>query len=78
MTSAGNPNSWTVSSQRETMEQDPTSNVVTAGWRIYFTTGAGQTGSVFVPNAIYQNVDMVKQMIADQVKTVTAVSNLSG
>lgn len=78
MTSAANPASWTVVSQRETMEQDPASGTITAGWRIYFQTGAGQSGSVFVPNAIYQNVDTVKQMIADQVKTVTAVGNLNG
>jgi hypothetical protein len=75
MTSA--QNGWRVTSQTETTEQDGTGQIKT-GYRIYFTTTGGQTGSVFVPMAQYTNVDVVRQLLSDQVGAVTTIANLSG
>lgn len=77
MAATGASPSWTVTSQRETMEQDPASGAIGQGWRVYFTLLDGQTGSVFVPNAIYHNTDAVKDLISKQATAVMAVRGLS-
>jgi hypothetical protein len=68
---------WRVTSQLETTEQDATGRL-TNGFRVYFTTGTSQNGSVFVPMSVYSNADAVKSLIADQVAAVNAVANLTG
>lgn len=68
---------WTVSSQRQSTEPDASGNL-TPGYNISFTTKAGQSGSIFVPMAIYGNLDTVKQMISDHAAQVDAVKNLTG
>jgi hypothetical protein len=68
---------WTVTSQTETMDLDQTGNAV-PGWKISFMTASGQSGSVFVPNTVYSNVDVVKKMISDRVATITAIAGLTG
>jgi predicted aconitase with swiveling domain len=68
---------WRVTSQIETTEADATGRL-TAGYRVYFTTGDGQSGSVFVPMALYTNATAVKSLIADQAAAVVTVAGLTG
>jgi hypothetical protein len=68
---------WKVSSQIEATEPDQAGQLV-SGYRVYFTTGGGQAGSVFVPMAVYTNVDAVKELISNQVTAVHAIANLNG
>lgn len=68
---------WTVTSQQEAMEQNP-SGQISRGVRIFFTTTSGHNGSVFVPAAQYANLDLVRSMLADAAAQMVAVGNLSG
>lgn len=68
--------SWQVTSTTETQEVDSAGSVV-RGARVHFTTGTGQSASVFIPQA-QLNVDNVRAAIAakaallDQVGTLTS------
>lgn len=68
---------WTVTDQREGMEQAQGGQIV-RGMRIYFTTTAGHGSSIFVPAALYANVDYVRSQLADAAAAVSTVGQLSG
>lgn len=67
---------WRVTSQQETREQDVTGNYAD-GWRIYFTTGAGHNGSVFVPVQLYQPA-RIADLIGQAAANIDAIGNLTG
>lgn len=55
-----NPNdvvTWTVTGQNEQTQIDPGGNPV-KGVTVFYTTGAGHTGSVFVPYAQYTQANV--------------------
>ena len=68
--------SWTVTGQTERDQVVPGSAPV-KGQQIFFTTGLGQSGSVFVPYAQYGNLDYVRQTIAAQAAQLDAVKSLN-
>lgn len=70
------PGGWTVTNQTEVTKPDPSGNF-TAGVQVYFTTALGQSGSVFVPDSVYPNVDQVRAMIAARAAIVDQVRQLS-
>ena len=63
-------------SQQETQELDARGNVI-RGFRVLFTTGKGQKGSVFVPLAQYNPVN-VRAAVASHANQLDAVAGLSG
>lgn len=68
---------WSVVSQVETVEQGVNSQIV-RGVRITYKTSLGNSGSVFVPDSVYGNLDTVRQMLADAVKTSTTIQAMQG
>lgn len=69
------PSTWNVTAQQETSQVGPDGQV-RRGVRVSFTTGLGQQGSVFVPDAEYR-VDMVRGYVADQAAKIDAIAQLS-
>lgn len=67
---------WTVTSQLEGTGQDANGRYV-EGFKVSFTTASGLSGSVFVPNAIY-NKESVRQQIAQRVAQMLDVHSLNG
>lgn len=67
--------SWSVTGQMETTQLDSTGQA-TAGVRVFFRTGLGNTGSVFVPRSSY-SPDNVRGMIADAAAAADAIGQLS-
>lgn len=67
---------WTVTSQQETVDRGPDGQIVN-GYRVYFTTPSGVTGSIFVPRPRY-NVANVKALLAAHVAELEAVSGSTG
>jgi len=66
---------WTVVGQ--TAKTMPNSQgVLVPGIQIAFTTGSGQPGTVWVPEADY-NVDTVRALILQRVKTIDAIQGLT-
>lgn len=68
---------FTVTDQREGMEQGPSNNII-RGVRISFSTTAGHQGSVFVPAALYSNLDYVRQQLSDAAAQMIAVAGITG
>ena len=66
---------WRVTSQQETTETTPGVGF-SRGFRVFFTTDAGNSGSVFVPLAQY-TADKVKALIAAAATTMDTVSSLT-
>lgn len=67
---------WTVTGQTETDDLSAGGQFV-SGVRVYFRTGNGVDGSVFLSHGMY-TVDNVRAAIAAKVAQLDAVSNLSG
>lgn len=67
---------WTVGSQTETYEPGPNGQI-TRGVRVYFTLPSGVGGSVFIPEAQYNPVN-VRAAIAAKASMIADVSNLTG
>lgn len=67
---------WNVTSQQEVLERDPSGNVV-RGYRVFFQTGKGGSGSVFVPLAMY-NPPNVRAAVAAMATQVDSVQGMSG
>ena len=66
---------WTVTSQSESTEIQP-SGQAARGYRIYFQTGTGQQGSIFVPQDRYLP-DNVRALLAAAAANADAIGNLS-
>ena len=69
------PASWQVTAQSETTQLDSAGQAV-QGVRVFFRTGAGNTGSIFVPRASYAP-DNVRGLIADAAAAADAVGRLT-
>lgn len=67
---------WHDVTQQETTELDAKGQP-TRGYRVYFTTNAGHSGSVFVAAGLY-SVPNVRAAIAAQAATLDGVGQLSG
>ena len=67
---------WTVTGQSEQSIINDAGRAVN-GVQVSFTTPAGDTGTVFVPNAAY-SVDNVRAAIAAKVATMLAITALNG
>jgi hypothetical protein len=67
--------SWQVTGQTEYTQVGATGPPV-AGVKVYFTTGQGHSGSVFLPAASY-NVANVRAAVAAQAEQMDAVGSLS-
>ena len=48
------------------------------GKSVGFSTSVGYTGTVFVPDAVFADANVVKRMIEDQVKLVAAAMAVTG
>lgn len=71
---AGN-GSWSVTSQAEYTQIQPDGTPV-RGYKVYYRTGNGQTGSVFVPPESY-NPESVRAMIQAAAANTDAIGALS-
>lgn len=67
---------WRVTGQVE-QSQVNASGQLSPGVRVSFTTGAGHSGSIWVPNTAY-SVETVRTMIANQAGILDAVGSLTG
>lgn len=69
---------WSVTRQAaDQVNIEPNGDPVT-GVRIFFTTGAGNQGSVFITDAAYHNTNAVKAAIQAQANQMDTVSALHG
>lgn len=75
-TAAPLPTTWTVTGQVAKFAADPTGKPVN-GVEISFTTTAGNSGTVFIPNTSF-NVANAQAAIAARAAILDAVSNLTG
>lgn len=66
---------WKVTLQQEATDTAANGQFV-PGYRIYFTTGAGHSGSVFVPRAQY-TVEAVKTIIRTHADQLDQIGGLS-
>lgn len=66
---------WTVTGQIETTQIGPTGNLQ-KGVQVTFTTGAGASGSVFVPHERF-NASTVRDAIRQRAAILDTVANLS-
>lgn len=67
---------WRVTSQQETTETTPGVGF-TRGYRVAFTTGEGNSGSVFVPMDRYtpDNVRLLVASVADRIDSVGSLTS---
>jgi hypothetical protein len=66
---------WTITGQTQGSVVNDSGQVV-QGVNVFFRTGNGTSGSVFVPQNLY-SVDNVRTMIAQQAATIDAIDNLT-
>ena len=66
---------WTVTSQTEQTQISAGGQPV-RGVVVYFQTGQGHSGSVFIPYAQY-NADYVRQQVASAAQQMDAIGSLS-
>lgn len=66
---------WTITAQVEGSQVIPPGRVIN-GTTVYFSTGNGDSGSVFVPNDKY-SVETVTAMVAARAAQLDAIANLS-
>jgi len=66
---------WTITGQIEGTRISPQGRVEN-GTTVYFTTGNGDAGSVFVPLAQY-DVDTVRTLVAARAGQLDAIANMS-
>jgi hypothetical protein len=74
-TSAGNPNTWTVTGAVQTTAQ-ASNGQYAKGWEVTYQLGSGHVGSVFLPGADL-NPDAVKAAVAAAATKLASVINLS-
>lgn len=67
---------WSVNRQAADQIDLATSGDPVSGVRIFFTTGLGQTGSVFVPDTQYHNTGVVKEAIQLQADQMDRIAQL--
>ena len=67
--------SWKVTGQNQVTEIQPGAGPV-QGVRVYYSTGTGQSGSVFVPAAKY-NPEGVAAAVAEAAATMDAIGSLT-
>lgn len=68
---------WQVNAQTEQLQVLPNGQVGEVVV-ISFTTALGHAGTVTIPKAQYQNLDLVRQTIGAQAAHVDAVAQLTG
>lgn len=70
--------SWQVTGQQNETQFD-TSGGSTTGKLVSFSIlPSGYTGSLFIPDVIYQNTQAVKEMLQSEVDQIMAVHQLTG
>lgn len=69
------PVAWQVTSQGESTEIQPNGQAV-RGYRVYFTTGGGQSGSVWIPESSY-TAERVRALVAQAAANAEAIGSLS-
>lgn len=74
-TPMGGNSGWTVTSQQEATDTADNGQFV-PGYRIYFRTNAGHSGSVFVPRTQY-TVEAVRTIIATHADQLDQIGSLS-
>ena len=77
MTSSMGDVTWRVGSQQETLEPAPNGQIV-RGVRVTFLTSNGGTGSVFIPEMQYGNIETVNAMLSEAAANFIAVHALHG
>lgn len=75
MNQQAGPVSWTVTSQGESTEIQSNGQAV-RGYRVYFTTGTGQSGSVWIPESSY-TPERAKLLVGAAAANADAIGNLS-
>lgn len=68
--------SWSVSRQAADQVNITGSGDPVTGVRIFFTTGEGNSGSVFVPDTVYHNTKAVREAIAVMADQMDAIGAL--
>lgn len=58
--------------------QFPAGEQPVTGKLVAFSTSAGYSGSVFVPDAVFSDKAAITRMIEDQVRLVAAAQSISG
>lgn len=71
-----NQQGWRITLQASDQYQTNAANVTQVGVQVYFITGDGNEGSVFVPNQQY-NVATVRKMVEAAATLVDEVGRLS-
>jgi hypothetical protein len=71
-----NQYTWQVTSQLTDQQTINGAGNVITGVRVYFITGQGNEGVVFVPDTIY-NTKSAREMIAANARTLDDVGNLA-
>ena len=70
--------SWQVTGQTQDTEFDPQGNAV-PGKRVAFTVQpSGYTGSVFIPDSVYVNIDAVRERIQAEASMVSQIHGMTG
>ena len=77
MSMPGQPVQWKVAAQRPDMDLGP-AGVPVRGWRITIDLTNGSSGEVFVPDSIYSNQDMVKDLLSQKAMQIASNFQLSG
>lgn len=67
---------WSVTGQQQTTLTSPQGGFQ-RGWNIFYITGMGHQGSVFIPETIYPNTAEVKNRVAAAAQQSDAVGSLS-
>lgn len=67
---------WEVTRQAADQVSIETNGDPVTGTRIFFSTGKGNAGSVFIPDATYHNTTAVKEAIQAQATQMDAISAL--
>lgn len=69
---------WQVTGQATQTQFDPAGGVTTGKDITFQIMPTGYTGTLFVPDIIYQNPEAVKEKIQAEVDSIMAVHSLSG
>lgn len=69
---------WIVTSQQPDQYDFTAPGNPVLGTVIFFSTAAGNNGSLFVPQSVYGNLKHVKSLIAAKVRQVDEVGALAG
>ena len=73
----GNPVTWAVTAVAQDTQYSPTAAPI-PGKRVSFSTSAGYDGTVFIPDAVFGDLDAVRQVIDGEVTKVAAAHGLTG